>query len=94
MRGIFALLGLLALTVPALSALPAEQPYRIADYGRHVTDVTINCQGPFSFLIDTASSTSLIFEHVRKQLSLVRSQPGYLLVYGINDVTEAVPISP
>ena len=94
MRGIFALLGLLVLTVPASATLPAEQPYRIGDYGRLVTDVMINGQGPFSFLIDTASSTSLIFEHVRKQLNLGPSQPGHLLVYGINDVTEAMPVSP
>jgi hypothetical protein len=94
MRGIFALLGLLIVTVPASAALPAEQPYRIAEYGRLVTDVYINGQGPFSFLIDTASSTSLMFEHVRKQLDLGPSRPGHLLVYGINDVTEALPVEP
>jgi hypothetical protein len=80
MRGICALLGLLILTVPASGALPAGQPYRVADYGRLVTDIYINGQGPFSFLIDTASSTPLMFEHVRKQLNLGRSQPGHLLV--------------
>jgi predicted aspartyl protease len=94
MRGIFALIGLLAVTVPASATLPAEQPYRIADTGRLLTDVYINGQGPFSFLIDTASSTSLMFEHVRKQLELGPSQPGHLLVYGINDVTEALPVEP
>jgi predicted aspartyl protease len=94
MRGIWALLGLLILTVPASGTLPAEQPYRIADYGRLVTDVYIDGQGPFSFLIDTASSTSLMFEHVRKKLSLGQSQPQNLLVYGINDVTEAMPVKP
>ena len=72
MRGICALLGLLVLMVPASAALPAEQPYRIAEYGRLVTDVYINGQGPFSLLIDTASSSSLIFEHVRKMLNLAR----------------------
>ena len=94
MRGIFALLGLLILTVPASGALPAEQPYRIGESGRLVTNVTIDGQGPFSFLIDTASSISLIYEHVRKQLNLGPSQPGHLLVYGINDVTEALPVKP
>lgn len=94
MRGICALLGLLILTVPASGALPAEQPYRIADYGRLVTDIYINGQGPFSFLIDTASSTSLMFEHMRKQLNQGQSQPGHLLVYGINDVAEALPAKP
>jgi predicted aspartyl protease len=98
MRGIFALfgllIGLLIPAVPASGALPAEQPYRIGEYGRLVTDVYINGQGPFSFLIDTASSTSLMFEHVRKQLDLGPSQPGHLLVYGINDMTEALPVKP
>jgi predicted aspartyl protease len=94
MRGICGLVGLLILTVPASGTLPAEQPYRITDYGRLVTDVTIDGQGPFSFLIDTASSTSLMFEHVRKQLNLGPSQPGNLLVYGINDVSEAMPVRP
>ncbi len=94
MRGICALLELLILTVPASGALPAEQPDRIADYGRLVTDVYINGQGPFSFLIDTASSTSLMFEHMRKQLNLGQSQPGHLLVNGINDVSEALPVKP
>jgi len=94
MRRICALLGLLFLTVPASATLPAEQPYRIAEYDRLVTDVTINGQGPFSFLIDTASSTSLIYEHVRKKLNLSQSQPQNLLVYGINDVTEAMPVRP
>lgn len=94
MRGIYALLGLLILTLPAQATLPAEQPYRIAENGRLVTDVTINGQGPFSFLIDTASSRSLIFEHVRKKLNLEQSQSGNLLVYGINDVSTAMPIRP
>lgn len=94
MRGICALLELLILTVPASGALPAEQPDRIADYGRLVTDVYIDGQGPFSFLIDTASSTSLMFEHVRKQLNLGQSQPGHLLVNSINDVSEALPVKP
>lgn len=77
-----------------MAALPAEQPYRIANSGRLVTDVFINGQGPFSFLIDTASSRSLIFEHVRARLGLVPSQSEHLTVYGINDVTNAIPVRP
>jgi predicted aspartyl protease len=94
MRGIWALLLLLMATVPARAALPAEQPYRIAQYGRLTTDVYVNGQGPFSFLIDTASSRSLIFEHVRQRLKLAQSQPGRPLVYGINDVADALPVKP
>jgi predicted aspartyl protease len=93
--GLFlALLGFAGLSSPAFATLPAEQPYRIADYGRLVTDVFINGQGPFSFLIDTASSRSLIFERVRARLGLAPSQPEHLVVYGINDVAEALPVKP
>jgi predicted aspartyl protease len=91
---IWSLLALLLLCCPARATLPAEQSYRIGSYGRLVTDVYVDGQGPFTFLIDTASSRSLIFEHVRKQLGLVRSQPEKLMVYGINDVAEALPVKP
>jgi hypothetical protein len=94
MRHIWSLLALFLLCIPAGASLPAEQPYRIGSYGRLTTDVYVNGQGPFSFLIDSASSRSLIFEHVRKKLGLAQSQPEHLLVYGINDVAEALPVRP
>lgn len=94
MRRIWSLLALLLLCYPARATSPAEQPYRIGSYGRLLTDVYVNGQGPFTFLIDTASSRSLIFEHVRQKLGLARSQPEKLMVYGINDVAEAVPVKP
>jgi len=94
MRRIWSVLVLLLLCGPAVASSSADQPYRIASYGRLVTDVTVNDQGPFTFLIDTASSRSLIFEHVRQKLGLTRSQPEHLLVYGINDVAEALPVKP
>ena len=43
------LLGFAGLSSPAFATLPTEQPYRIASYGRMVTDVFINGQGPFTF---------------------------------------------
>jgi hypothetical protein len=88
------LLGIASPQRPAFATLPTAQPYRIPSYGRLVTDVFINGQGPFTFLIDTASSRSLIFEHVRAQLGLAPSQPEHLVVYGINDVAEALPVKP
>jgi len=91
---LIALLTLLAPASPAWATLPAEQPYRISHHGRLATDVYINGQGPFAFLIDSASSRSLIFEHVRKQLGLTQSQPALLTVYGINDVANALPVRP
>ncbi|HSS15100.1 MAG TPA: aspartyl protease family protein, partial [Rhizomicrobium sp.] len=54
----------------------------------------INSQGPFTFLIDSASSTSLMYEHVRAKLNLTQSQPGNLIIYGINDVSAATPVKP
>lgn len=84
----------LALIAPAQATLSAEQPYRIDPDGRLATDVYVDGQGPFSFLIDTASSRTVIFEHVRARLGLVRSQPQQLMVYSINDVTEAMPVKP
>src|SRR5262249_59989664 len=51
-------------------------------------------QGPFQFVIDTASSRSLIFEHVRQQLNLTQSQPGKMTVYGIIDVADVMPVKP
>lgn len=94
MRGIWALVMLLALAAPAGALLPAQQPYRFDPQGRLITEVYIDGQGPFSFLIDTASSRTVIFEHVRTRLGLARSDPGPFLVYGINDVAEAVPVKP
>jgi predicted aspartyl protease len=86
--------ALVALAAPARAALPAEQPYRIAYQGRLATDVYIDGQGPFNFLIDTASSRSLIFQHVQSRLGLAQSQPKLLTVYGINDVAQATPVKP
>jgi predicted aspartyl protease len=94
LQRIWSILALLLFCGPAGATSPAEQPYRIASYGRLVTDVYVNGQGPFTFLIDTASSRSLIFEHVRQKLGLARSQPEKLIVYGINDVAEALPVKP
>jgi predicted aspartyl protease len=94
MQGIWAFVLLLALSAPAQALLPAQQPYRLDRDGRLSTDVYLDGQGPFSFLIDTASSRTVIFEHVRARLNLGRSQPQQLLVYGINAVAEALPVRP
>lgn len=91
---VFGLLVIAFLAAPARAALPAEQPYRIGFSGRLATDVYIDGQGPFNFLIDTASSRSVIFQHVQSRLGLAQSQPRLLTVYGINDVAQAVPVTP
>jgi predicted aspartyl protease len=78
----------------AMANPDAYQPYRIAYQSRLVTDVFLNGQGPFTFLIDTASTHSIIYEHVREKLKLTRSSPEPLVVFGINAVSEAVPVKP
>lgn len=91
---LIAFLALAALAGQAWASSSAEQPYHIDQHGRLITDVYIDGQGPFAFVIDTASSRSLIFEHVRKRLGLTQSQPERLTIYGINDVGEATPVKP
>jgi predicted aspartyl protease len=85
----------LALAAPATaSVLGGEQAYHIAYSDRLVTDVFINGQGPFTFLIDTASSRTVVFEHVRKQLGMGYSSPDPITVYGINDAISARAVEP
>jgi predicted aspartyl protease len=97
MRRIGALVAFLVLALmagQAQAALPAEQPYRIGYHGRLATEVYLNGQGPFQFLIDTASSRSLMYEHVRQRLNLTQSQPGRMTIYGINEVADVMPVMP
>ncbi len=54
----------------------ANLPYRIGGDGRVSTDVFVNGQGPFNFLLDTASSRTMLFEHLRQQLGLTPSDTG------------------
>ncbi len=90
---LFALM-LAGLCGQAQARLLADQPYHINDSGRLTTEVYVDGQGPFTFLIDTASSRSLIYEHVRARLGLVQSQPQMLTVYGINEKSSALPVRP
>jgi len=76
------------------AALSAEQPYHVDYHGRLATEVYVDGQGPFQFIIDTASSRSLILEHLRKRLNLAQSQPDRMTIYGINDVAEVMPVKP
>jgi predicted aspartyl protease len=72
----------------------ADLPYRIDGNGRVSTDVFINGKGPFSFIVDTASSRTMLFEHLRQQLGLKASGPGLLKVYAMNNVGTATPVKP
>jgi predicted aspartyl protease len=59
-----------------------------------LTDVYVDGQGPFAFVIDTASSRTLIYEHVRARLGLAQSSPQLLTIYGINNIGTALPVRP
>jgi hypothetical protein len=89
-----AIVFLALLAGPAGTALPAEQSYHVDYHGRLATEVFIDGQGPFQFIIDTASSRSLILEHTRKRLNLTQSQPERMTIYGINDVADVMPVMP
>jgi hypothetical protein len=95
---VITLLATLSLLAGALCAHATGQqegqPYRIDASGRLLTAVMIDGQGPFSFVIDTASSRTLMYEHVRAQLALTKSQPGDIIVYGINTTGQALPVKP
>jgi predicted aspartyl protease len=91
------------LVLPALLAMAlatradtamADLPYRIGGDGRVSTDVVIDGQGPFSFLLDTASSRTMLFEHLRQRLGLTASEAGTLKVYAMNNIGTAMPVKP
>ena len=93
-KPIFLALAVL-LAAPAVRAdTAADLPYRIGGDGRVSTDVSINGQGPFSFLLDTASSRTMLFEHLRQKLGLTQSESGTLKVYAMNNIGTAMPVKP
>ncbi|HYS46330.1 MAG TPA: retroviral-like aspartic protease family protein [Rhizomicrobium sp.] len=92
------LLGALLLLTVVLGGAHANinpvTQYRIDLQDRLVTDVFINGRGPFTFVIDSASSRTIIYEHVRAQLNLQASDPEPIIVYGINQQARAMAIAP
>jgi predicted aspartyl protease len=87
----------LMLLVAAQDSARATNPvsgYRIAFQDRLVTDVFINGHGPYTFVIDSASSRSIIYERARAQLGLKASEPDPIIVYGINQQARAMAIAP
>lgn len=87
-----AFLCVLGGAVPALATILAEQPYRVGTDARIATDVFINGKGPYRFLLDTAASRSMMFEHVRAQLGIGAAGEKPLTVYGMQNVGTAVPV--
>ena len=87
-----AALLVLALAVPARATVVADQPYRIGADARVATDVFINGKGPFSFLLDTAATRSMMFEHLRARLGIATTGGQPLTVYGMQNIGTAAPI--
>jgi predicted aspartyl protease len=87
-----AVLIALALAMPARAIIVADQPYRIGADARVATDVFVNGKGPFRFLLDTAASRSMMFEHLRAELGLGSTGGKPLVVYGMQNVGTAVPV--
>ena len=74
---IVVLLGIASGFWPFATAAPlVDQPYRRGFGDRLITQVYINNQGPLDFLLDTAFSQTVLYEHVRSRLNLApRSDP-------------------
>ena len=72
----------------------AKLPYRIGPDGRVSTDVFLDGRGPYSFVLDTASSRTMLFEHLRQQLGLTPADTDMLKVYAMNNIGTAVPVKP
>ncbi|HET7083350.1 MAG TPA: aspartyl protease family protein [Rhizomicrobium sp.] len=81
-----------ALAAPAVASVVAELPYRVGADARVATDVFVNGQGPFRFLLDTAASRSMMFEHLRARLGLGGTGGEPLTVYGMQNVGTALPV--
>ncbi|HKD46956.1 MAG TPA: retroviral-like aspartic protease family protein [Rhizomicrobium sp.] len=87
-------LAVLLSAAAARAADLAKLPYRIGSDGRVSTDVFVNGQGPFNFVLDTASSRTMLFEHLRQELGLAPSSTDMLKVYAMNNVGTALPVRP
>jgi predicted aspartyl protease len=92
MQTLRVLAALAVLAVPARATVVAEMPYRVGADARVATDVFINGKGPFRFLLDTAASRSMMFEHLRAQLGLGSTGGVPLVVYGMQNVGTAMPV--
>jgi len=66
-----------------------DQSYDIGYGDRLTTKVFIDGKGPFDFLIDTASSRTIIYERARAQVGLVPVNNERIVVYGLNGVVNA-----
>ena len=93
-RAIFLVFAALLAATAAGADTQVELPYRIGWDGRVSTDVFVDGQGPFNFVVDTASSRTMLFEHLRQKLGLAPSAKDLLTVYAMNNIGTALPVKP
>jgi hypothetical protein len=92
MRAIGAICFAASLWVSSASAAPlVDQSYRLGYGDRLTTQVTINGQGPFELVLDTASSRTILFAHVGRRLGLVPEEGEDVTVHGIADSVTSRP---
>jgi hypothetical protein len=68
-----------------------DQPYKVGFGDRFTTQVTINGQGPFELVLDTASSQTILFVHAGRRLGLVPEEGPDITVHGIADSVTSRP---
>jgi hypothetical protein len=88
---LFLLILCFTAVVPAAANSDAlvDQPYDIGYGDRLTTKIFIDGKGPFDFLIDTASSRTIIYERARAQVDIVPVNNERIVVYGLNGVLNA-----
>ena len=85
---------MLCLGTAAQGAVLVDQPYRLDSFNRPTTELTINGQGQFNFVLDTASSTSFIFSNARDRLGLPGGSGGTPFdTYGLSRVIKSEPLT-
>lgn len=61
----------------------AHVSYRIAHGDRIVIPIELNGSGPFEFIVDTASSRTVLFDHVRDKLGIPTDPDVTMTIYGM-----------
>jgi predicted aspartyl protease len=89
---LFSFAALCVLALPVRATIVADLPYHVGADARVATEVFVNGKGPYRFLLDTAASRSMMFEHLRAELGLRSTGETPLTVYGMQNVGTAVPV--
>ena len=79
-------LGATAAPAPAPAPAPpaADAPYVLAYGDRFAVKVMLNGQGPFDFLLDTAATRTILYEHARQRLGTPANHAELVTVIGIS----------